>query len=503
MPSRVVALLHSTSPHETRRIDLGLLRLMFLVAALLCLLPVERLMRGGSPLGPGILQALYGLSQILVLFLALRLGGDSVGDVRSGLLELLFLTGTTPRQWLVVRVAQVWKEFLSVMITIAPVVALTFTLGGVSLEAIAAAGLLLATGFLVLSSLAVLASIKAKSRNQVWGFVVAAVLVWEFLLKSPHLASGALAYYYRWPIPEELRQWLERISELSIFSSSRYVISGRLTVWQFWPTFALYGAVSGLLLVRCWMLLRACARGRLTPDAVETSGLASGARPLQRPSRRCWDDALAWQAYCVHGLGRRVVRAKCVIYVALAGGLGLIAVLGDPIAAFVLAAAAGGLMLLISVSKPGDCMTREVRDETLPMLMLTPHDAEEFFAGWQRGALHLAWPDIALCLGVTAASLLLDPVAPLIVLGVGGAILCSAPFLMLWGLVPFSGEGLATGVALILVILLLAGVCIGLSAAVHPALFPVVSLPAAYVFNLVLRKNVLPYWMRRKMGMVV
>jgi hypothetical protein len=98
-------------------------------------------------------------------------------------------------------------------------------------------------------------------------------------------------------------------------------------------------------------------------------------------------------------------------------------------------------------------MTREVRDETLPMLLLTPHDAEEFFAGWQRGALRLAWPDIALCLGVAAVSLALDPVAPLIVLGVGGAILCSAPFVMLWGLVPFSAEGLATGLALIFVIL--------------------------------------------------
>jgi hypothetical protein len=197
------------------------------------------------------------------------------------------------------------------------------------------------------------------------------------------------------------------------------------------------------------------------------------------------------------------VRAKCVCYLLLTCALGVVAVVGDPIAAFVLAAASSGLMLLISVSKPGDCMTREVRDETLPMLLLTPHDAEEFFAGWQRGALRLAWPDIALWLGVTAVSLAVDPVAPLIVLGVGGAILCSAPFLMLWGLVPFSAEGLVTGVGLIFVILVLLAICVGVTVAVHTALFPVLSLPAAYLFNLVLRKNVLPYWMLRKMGMLV
>ncbi len=503
MTGRVFALLHSTSPRETRRIDLALLRVLFLVVALLCLLPVERLMQGSLPVGPGLLQALFGTSQFIVLFLALRLGGDSVGDLRTGLLELLSLTGTTPRQWLVVRVLQMWKEFFSVWIVAAPVLALTFTLGAVTVEAMIAAGLLLATGFLVLSSLALLASIKAKTRNQIWGFVVASILVWEVLLKGPNLAAGVLGDYYRLPIPDALRQWLEGMSRLGIFSSSRFVISGVLTVWQFWPTFALYGGVSALLLFRCWRLLDASSRGRLTPSSVESTGLASSARRLWRPSRRCWDDALAWQAYCVHGLGRRVVRAKCVCYLLLTCALGVVAVVGDPLAAFVLAAASGGLMLLISVSKPGDCMTREVRDETLPMLLLTPHDAEEFFAGWQRGALRLAWPDIVLCLAVAAVSLAIDPVAPLIVLGVGGAILCSAPFLMLWGLVPFSTEGLATGVALILVILALLAICIGVAVVVHPALFPVLSLPAAYVFNLVLRKNVLPYWMLRKMGMVV
>jgi ABC-type transport system involved in cytochrome c biogenesis permease component len=500
MTSRIVALLHSTSPPEMRRVDVALLRLLFLAAVLLCLLPAGEAAQRAMQVGPGLLQALYAVSQLIVLFLALRLGGDSVGDLRSGLLELLFLTGTTPRQWLLVRVLQMWKEFLSVWIVAAPVLALTFTLGGVTVKAIVAAGLLLATGFLVLSSLALLASIKARSRNQIWGFVVASVLVWELLLKGPNLAAGVLGDYYLWPIPAELRDWLESMSHLSIFSASRFVIYGVMTVWQFWPTFTLYGGVSALLLGRCWMLLKATSEGRLTPAAVESAGLAASRGRLWRPSRRCWDDALAWQAYCVHGLGLRVVRAKCVIYVLLAGGLAVVAVVGDPVAAFILAAASGGLMLLISVSKPGDCMTREVRDETLPMLLLTPHDAEEFFAGWQRGALRLAWPDIALFLAVAAVSLALDPISPLIVLGVGGSILCSAPFLMLWGLVPFSADGFATGVALIFVILVLLGICIVVSVAVHPALFPVVSLPSAYLFNFVLRKNVLPYWMQRKIG---
>ena len=126
MFTRVLAILSATADRESARIDLALTRAGFLFIATIMLLPALAL--GPIATGPAMLQSQFGVSMFLMIFLAVRLGGDSVGDVRCGMLELLFLSDTKPWQWLLVRVAQMWIAFLSVWMIRAPLLFIVFSI---------------------------------------------------------------------------------------------------------------------------------------------------------------------------------------------------------------------------------------------------------------------------------------------------------------------------------------------------------------------------------------
>jgi hypothetical protein len=80
-------------------------------------------------------------------------------------------------------------------------------------------------------------------------------------------------------------------------------------------------------------------------------------------------------------------------------------------------------------------------------------------------------------------------------------ILCSGPFLMLSPLVPYKSIG--TGLLLLLIMLFVSGMCIAVAVATHVVLLPLLAIPAAFVYNLALRRLLLPYWMARKIASVV
>lgn len=296
------------------------------------------------------------------------------------------------------------------------------------------------------------------------------------------------------------------------------------------PTFAVYGVLSAVVLGRfyrllssthyylaeprtvAWMLGRLCRLLLFVPRGAirkspERAKLQSAERRqeqrVSRASRRCWDDALAWQAYCFHGYGKRLVQVKCIAYSLLGLGLLLSIPFGYQLPAFVGAAVICGVAMLAAVNKPSDCLSREIREQTLPTLLLTPNSTDDFYVGWQRGAWHLAWPDILFAAGIAAASYALDPVAPTIVVSLMIAILFSGPFMMLSPLVPFTFSGIATGMVLTFAAIFIVAICIGCGVTVHPLMAPVILLPLVWTFNRVLRRKILPHWMERKISTIV
>ena len=499
MFARVRAILHSTASRDSVRIDLTLARLAFVAIACLVLLPATQ--AGGAPLiGPLILRGLFASSVFLVVFLAVRLGGDSVGDVDCGMLELMFLSDMRPGQWLLVRIAQMWIGFLSVWIFRAPLLMLVFSLGGVRIEALLVSELLLMTGFLFLSSLALLFSFRAKSRRQVYGRIMAVVIVWELLLMAPGILTSLFRQYYGWSVPPETITVARMIGNQGLASRFRLAFIQPLQWADVGQTLIMYAGLSALILARFHRLLSLYACG--TAVAVSASEqLPKQGR--QRDSRRCWDDALAWQAFTIHGGGRRLVLGKCVGYLCLASAMWYLAERGYGESAFVISVAIASGVMIMSANKAGDCLSREIKERTITMLLLTPNGPGDFYAGWQRGALRLAWPDSLLWVGVTLASWTMNSMAPPIMITIGVAILASSPFLMLSPLVPFSVRGITTGVALIagLIVILIVTVAFGVS--MSPLAVPVVAVPMTVVYSQLLRRLLLPYWMRQKIESVL
>jgi hypothetical protein len=174
---------------------------------------------------------------------------------------------------------------------------------------------------------------------------------------------------------------------------------------------------------------------------------------------------------------------------------------------FVLTAATCLVVMLIAVGKPSDCLSREIRDETMPTLLLTPNSITDYYLGWQRGAGRLAWPDVALAAVLALSAFALDPIAPPSVVSVAVGILFAGPFMMLSPLVPFTFNGVATGLGLTFLFIVIVGICIVVGFLSHPVFGPVfvplVLVPLASLFNYLVRRHVLPYWMERKISTIV
>jgi hypothetical protein len=386
-----------------------------------------------------------------------------------------------------------------------PILVGLFALGGIRQERILVIELLMLTGFLFVSGLAMIGSFKTKSRQQVWSRIMLPIVIWELLLRTPRVFVGMIASRYGWTVPKMLTNWMDGMAATSLSTRMWDAIMGPVELAECAPTLLLYGVLSALVLLRFWFRLRAASRGLVDAPAIDRSQKAEYREGPRRASRRCWDDALAWQAYCVHGFGKRLVQLKCAIYSVIGAALLMSLPLGTDYTGptFAIAAIFCLIAMLIAVGKPSDCLSREIRDETMPTLMLTPNSTDDFYIGWHRGSMHLLWPDVGLAVVLAGVGFSLNRYVPWITLSVGLGILFGGPFMMLSPLVPVTFKGIATGLGLTFVFLLIAAVCIGVGAATHPIFVPLVLVPAAYLFNRYVRRRVLPYWMERKISSIV
>jgi hypothetical protein len=498
--SRVLSILHSTVPRESQRVDLILIRIATVVLFAVALLPVVWQTRIPISLGPIVLRSAFVMSLCIVVLLAHRLSGDSVGEAQSGFLELLFLSGVTPSRWLVVRIIQLAVGFLSVWLLRIPFLLFTITLGGVRHEQILTNELLLFTAFSVLSSLALALSPNRTSRQGLFGSLFAVGCGWEFLLVAPAIMRGMITRFYHWTPAEPVVQAIDRMQEISLASSMLRAMIATAPASACLPTFILYGALTLMLLAVYHRRLVRFSRGVWQAEPAARAAAEPG---RTRSSRRCWDDALAWQAYCIHSSGARWVAGISVGLSIAAVLLIASAVYGYHEAGFVLSAIAAAVALLFSVAKPSDCLSCEIRDLTIGTLLLTPHEPDDFYAGWSRGARRLARPSLFFAGFMIVVSAGIDPQAPLIAASVAAALWLSGPFFMLSPLVPFSLEGIATALLLFTVAGLIA--CVSIVAAVmwHPVLLPAISIPLVWLYNRLLRRLLLTYWMRRKIETII
>lgn len=478
------------------RLDLALIRAGLIIALTIA---IHTARWPAVPfLGP--LRFINGISLMFVLILGSRLGSDSVGDVSTGLLGLVRLSGTTAWQWVALRLSQMWIGFVSVWIVRIPALAFVWTLGGARLETILIAEAALGLMFFLISNLALLLSFGAASRRQIGGRIMLLLFVFNTLVVLPASIAGSLNVYWPQLVSTKVVDRLEWVADFGLSGQFSRATSGTSTLADLLPGAALYSGLAVLALLWFWRLVATVGTMTVEDRARPQPGVRRG---ISRVSRRCWDDALAWQSFVFVGRGGRVVRAKLVAY-ALLALVAWQAIQMDYkyVAMLTLPVLCGGL-LMNAINKPGECLTREFNDKTISTLLLTPHTCSELVAGWRRGAWRLAAPDLVEWSLLTLVSALVHQVAPPIMLCVGLVLVFSQHFFILSPLIPFTFKGVTAGVLLIVLFCVPVSLCIFAGLYAQSAwLVPLLMAPLLLGFTYVLKRS-LPYWMEKKLATIL
>lgn len=499
MLTKALLLFASQVSRESQRIDMTVIRVLYM-GFLLSLIPMMSDSRPDQT-GLKLFQAMTVVHAAMAVLLAVRLAGDVAGDRASGLVGLLYLSGVESKQVVLSRLLLLATTFLSVWLIRVPTLVLAYHLGGTTLHQMLQVEALLVGQFCMTVSAGLLLAHYSPDRAMSrLIFLLPAML--DFGLTIPSLLVAAVHFLTPYHVP------------LSVESALGCLRYGRTTTCLFYSLRSLSPSAMYLcplllhVLIAGWSLWAwrrvyfTCLDEAEVPATADTGPqLLRRSKSKSRPSRPVWDDGLAWQAYYVHSDGARNLVGRAWLIGAILAGTIFLTCLSDPayrglgIALLVIST---GIMMFVGRGKVSDCLQKEIKEKTLPSLLLTPYSALELCDGWARGAWKLMLPDLILYAACCVAGLLYAPMdmAPILC---GGAILvlASGPFLVLSPLVPFSPSGICSGLGLIAAVLLILCVTVPLSIHVHPWLGPLVLLPLAWGWNWLCRQMI-PSWFARK-----
>jgi len=496
--NRIWEILRSTTAQLASRIDLALIRGAFVLACLLGMLPLPEVT--SQSIGRSVYFGFFLLSFVMAIFLSGRLAGDSVGDRRSGFLALICLSGLTSGQWLLLRLIQIWIGFISVWIVRIPFLLFLPALGGVDWEFLAYYEAILLLTFLVFSSFGLLIAQFCETRRDLIPATVALAFFLELLFTGPAIFSNVI-----WLLDSKLigSGWMSLFSTLSMWSVTMRLSAMSAPVNELpslWPTVIVFGLLAAYLLSK---IRYVAFRNLGTSGPASSPSSKSKVKSNGKRYERCWDDAFAWQAFAFHSSGKAGVSLKIAFYLMALTvlGMGLMTNYGELVIVLSLLGAALGLMM--ASDRPGNSFQREVKENTLTALLLTPHHYVDMYDGWRRGTVKFMWPDVAYCILVLGLIAIRFPIVSLIGFSVFCAVMVSGPFMMLSPLVPYTFRGIATGILLIaevVVLIIIAAIAAG---TIHLIAFPLVLFPAWWGTNIWLRAKMIPYWMELKAKTVI
>jgi hypothetical protein len=506
MLSRAWYLLESSLPRESRRMDATVIRVIYLIVAMIVLLTVMQspFVTKGTPL----LSGLTVIHLAMAAVLGVRLSGDVAGDRSSGVVGLLALAGLKGQDVAAARLITVAFSFLSVWSVRIPMLMLAFTLGGIRLRQILMLEILLLGIFVLVVGVGLLIAHYASDRAAARGVFVLPGLL-DLALYTPKIVVTILGNFQIWTVPNFIYEPVEWLSWGSCLAGLSGVLRFSTPSWAYLIPAVLH-IVIGALSLYCWRRVYFTCLDEAGDAAAPTADAGSvtavkKSESTNRPSRPCWDDAFAWQAYQIHSNGRTGMITRVSIGGFILVGAGLMATLGPPYPemAMVIVMVTSIVLMFIGQGKVSDCLQRELREKTLGTLLMTPHTPREICDGWGRGAWRMMLVDLPVHLvavvGVVCWSLFYSApgmFASVIVCGYMG-LLSMRSFLILSPLVPFSFRGIATGVGLIFLALVLFVIAVRLSLVIHSALGPLVLAPMAYGWNRVCRWMI-PSWFQKK-----
>lgn len=561
MSSRVWNLCQSLLPREAKRADLFIVR-AGIILAIVTVMAVWRssgiTSRAGSVWASHVVGR-YGLEMLLIvqaltgLTVATRLAGDGVGDRKSGFLEMLALSGCTPREWLATRLLTILPAIATTWTIPIPFFFLVISFGGLEWERILLAEVLLLCQLTMLVAVGLVLAHGAAARSALRS-LPSLVVALELIQSAPAMLATFCASQ-GWGVPAWLLDGSSFVAQSTTRRCVLATIKGTTTGPQLLAGCLIPLSIAAIAIVlwllrlyaepteespsfahTCgrwlrWLLVRPreesidvsplpaptlaqdaalpvsvpvvseapAAATQVIAPAIETRVDAS--KPVSRRSRRSWDDALAWQAYVVFHSGEKGTMGRGLMYAA--AGLFLSPVIlmsGPPWGEFAMA----GLLVLCGgalfrgMSRAGECLQQEIRESTLATLMLTPHEPEELHDGWSRGTLLLLRPELGLLLVAIVVTMLRDPetLAPCILSG-GLWLLSLGPFLTLSPLLPYSFKGIATGLLIFAAAVAVIVAAVFAAVLVHPWAAPLVLAPLAYGWSRICRSLVASWLMTK------
>ena len=504
MLSRAILLFASQVPRESRRIDSTVIRALYAVLSLSILFTVSEL--DPHEAGLALLRAMTVVHAALAVLLAVRLAGDIAGDRASGVVGLLYLSGIESKSVVLAQLMHMATAFLSVWVVRVPMLVLAYHLGGTTLHQILQVeALLLGLFGMTVSAGQLLGHYSPDRAMSRMVFLLPPML--DFGLTLPSLLVAVVHYLTPYNVPLSVEYALDNLGYLRTTSCLFHTLRspGPSTIYLCPLVLQL-----GIAVLSLWAWRRVyftCLdEAEVPPTPENTPQPLRPSKSKSRPSRPIWDDGLAWQAYYVHSDGTQNVLVRSIGIVSCLLGVIVLVSMNDPgyrgmgMALLIIPT---GLMMFIGRGKVSDCLQKEIKDKTLPALLMTPHSAMELCDGWGRGAWKLMQPDLVLYAACLVGCLIYAPMdlAPIIC---GGAILilASGPFFVLSPLVPFSFSGILTGLGLIAAVLLILVVSVPCSVHVHPWLGPVMMLPLAWGWNW-LCQRMIPSWFAKKQDEIV
>lgn len=504
MFARATLMFASQLPSESRRIDLTVIRVLYVSFALSLMSTIS----GFDPLNAGssLLRAMTVVHAALAILLGIRLSGDVAGIRSSGAIGLLALSGIPSREVIGSQLLLAVTSFLSVWLIRVPILFLIFHLGGTTLHQILQIEALLAGLFSMTLCAGLLWAHYSPDRTiSRLAFIVPLSI--DLAVAAPSMILTGLQSWLSFSASPSVEDLLNGLKYFGVSSGLNY--TSRLSSPSL--IYLLPLTVQCLVAALClWLWKRTYFASLDEAGASENASVQSlssrSSKSKSRPSRPVWDDALAWQAYYVHGMGRLGVILRsflvvtCLLLV-VGAGLSSSPDLWDQ-ANIILFIVTLGLMFLGS-AKVGDCLQREIKAATLAALVLTPHTPLELCDGWRRGVVKLMRPDLFLYGFTLACAIYYSPMeAAPIVVGVAILFLASGHLLILSPLVPWSFKGIVSGLGLVVTLFIILVIVLIVSASINPWLGIVVAIPLAWIWN-VMGRRMIPNWIGQKQDELV
>ncbi len=474
---------------HSRRVDLWIIRALILFWAIWMFQPQQV---GAPPLSVLWLTGCLATS----LFLSGWLAGDLSETRLQSFLDLLRMTRMGPVSWHIINLALADLKYVWVVSVRWPVLFALWYVGRLTVGQIAFIEACSLLAFLISLNIwmaSVYRSGESKFRTAV--LAVALAVLFDELLFLGGLV-GQLLNNHVPAFGTALSAIFYSVSFTAHFARMSPLLA--LSWFPFGPVL-FYAIISGFSMRS---LQRKFREGWDTgwPE-FEKVGTESPSRIVHSGNRTVWPDALAWQLVHVYTFGPELRMVKWFLYVLAAIGIGSAAAAGQEELAKSSTVVVALLGSLMAVQPLSHCMLQEIKQQTLPSLLLATGDPDAIYHGWRRGATWMALPDVAFVLLASAYLAMSSTAEAFLLLGCCWAIFLCGPLLFISALVPQTLEGSVIGIGVAFGVLVSIGIATFIGASTQSLEAGGLALAViSGLYNQLLKALLYSYWLEKRLN---